>query len=591
MEFGTGDGGNPDVGSGSTGTAKTTSTGTGTGTGTSTGSGTTTGPEAGTNTQLDASTGTGPEAGTNTQLDASTGTGPATMSTTSTSTSSGTGSATMSTTSTTTTTMTSTGTGTTTSPGWGTPVAGGPTGTGAAAAVTVDPTMTVGMIGPGYAGFSYEKTHITNGSLTSTNANLIALYKLIGSPPLRLGADDVDNCNYEATGSTTGPAAPSGEPFTHTITPGMVSQICEWLGATGGKIIYGVNYKSNEVTASAAEAAYAMSKCSSSILGFEIGNEINRYGAWSTLQTQWESIATAVVATPGAMLIGPAAGGGDAMSLATPFAASESAKFGSKLVMLTMHYYAGTAGTTTAVPATLQTPDRPGESPTSQAGLVGTDATMNAAITKYNIAMGYRLGEVNTFSGHGQAGVSDTLISALWVMDMMFVTAENGGTGVNLHGGETGMDGSKPFAYEPIMEKNGQVVDAQPEYYGMLMFYLAGTGPLVKTTLTNPPQYFTAYAIKATGGWTSVILDNKNATSGVTATVNLGSAVTSASAIYLQGTPAGSLTAAEGAVTLAGATVSPAGVWNRGAPYSQTVSGNTFTIYIPAASAALVRVQ
>jgi len=473
-------------------------------------------------------------------------------------------------------------------------VAGGPTGTGAAAVVTVDTTMTVGTIGAGFLGFSYEKTHITNGSLTSTNANLIGLYKLIGSPPLRLGADDVDSCNYEATGSTTGPAAPSGEPFSHTVTPGMVDQICGWLTATGGKIIYGVNYKSDNVTASAAEAAYAMSKCGSSILGFEIGNEINRYevplySGFTSLKTQWEAFATAIVATPGAMLIGPATGGGDAANLSVPFAADESVKFGSKLVMLTQHYYAGTAGSTSATPARLQTPDP--DPPTSQTGLVGTVSTMNMAVTANKIPMGYRLGECNTFAGHGQAGVSDTLISALWVLDLMFVTAENGGSGVNLHGGETGMDGSKPFAYEPIMEKNGQVVDAQPEYYGMLLFYLAGTGPMVSTTLTAPPQYFTAYAIKADGGWTSVVLDNKSATSGVSATVKLGSAVTSASAIYLQGTPAGSLTAPEGAVTLAGAMVTPAGVWSRNAPYIQTVSGDTVTVYIPAASAALVRIQ
>jgi hypothetical protein len=453
--------------------------------------------------------------------------------------------------------------------------------------VTVNAGTTVGTIGPEFIGFSYEKTHITNGSLTSANTSLISLYKLLGSPVMRLGADDVDNCNWAGTG--TAPAKPTGQPFSRSIVSGMVDQICTFVGATGTRIIYGVNFKSDNVTASAAEAAYAMSKCASSIYGFEIGNEINRYGTWASLQSEWESIATAVVATPGAMLIGPAGGGGDSLSLSTPFAQTESAKFGSKLVLLTEHYYAGTAGTNSATAATLQTPDRPGTPATSQAGLIGTDTTMNSAATMYKIPDGYRLGEVNTFSGHGQMGVSDTLIAGLWGIDLMFVTAEHGGTGVNFHGGETGMDGSRPFYYMPIMETNGVVVAVQPLYYGMLLFSLAGQGPMISTTVTTSNMYFTAYAIKA-NGFTSVVLDNKDATNGVNATVDLGSAVTSASAMYLQGTPAGSLTAASGSVTLGGATISTDGVWTHDAPYTQTTSGNTVTVYIPPASAAIVRV-
>jgi hypothetical protein len=33
-----------------------------------------------------------------------------------------------------------------------------------------------------------------------------------------------------------------------------------------------------------------------------------------------------------------------------------------------------------------------------------------------------------------------------------------------------------------------------------------------------------------------------------------------------------------------------AGVWNRNPPYIQTTSGNTVSVYLPPASAALVRV-
>jgi hypothetical protein len=468
---------------------------------------------------------------------------------------------------------------------WGTPVAGGPTGTGVTATVTVSPSSTVGTVSAGFAGFSYEKTHITNDSLTSTNASLVALYKLVGSPLMRLGANDVDNCNWGGTGAE--PSTPSGQPFSKTITTGMVDQLCGFLAATGSKIIYGVNYQSDNVPASAAEAAYAEGKCGSNIYGFEIGNELNYFGTWAAVKSEWESFATAIVATPGALLVAPAASGGDALSLSTPFAANESAKFGSKLVLLTQHYYAGSAGSSEATTARLQTPDP--EPSTSESGLVGSETTMNSAAVNNKIPNGYRLGECNSFNHHGQMGISDTLIGGLWSLDLMFVTAEHGGSGINLHGGETGMDGTVPFYYEPIMENKGVVVGVQPVYYGMLLFYLAGQGPVLATTVSTSNPNFTGYAIKA-NGWTSVVLDNKNTTSGVNATVNLGAAVTSASAIYLQGTPAGSLTASAADVTLAGAHVSVAGVWNHNAPYIQTASGNTVSVYVPPASAALVRV-
>jgi hypothetical protein len=443
--------------------------------------------------------------------------------------------------------------------------------------VTVDPSTTVGTIGPNFLGFSYEKTHITNDSLNSTNANLIALYRLLGSPAMRLGADDVENCQWAGTGAP--PGVPSGEPFTHNITTGMVDELCSFLGATGTKIIYAVNFKANNVPASAEEAAYAMSQCGSSVLGFEIGNEINKYGSWASLKPQWEAFATAIVATPGAFLVGPAADAGGYASLTVPFAADESAKFGSKLVLLTQHYYAGIAGTTGANAATLQT-----QPPV----LVSTDTTVNTAAVMNRIPAGYRLGETNTFEAHGQMGVSDTLIAGLWALDMMLLTAEHGGGGVNFHGGETGMDGTRPFYYEPIMENKGVVVQVQPVYYGMLLLSLAGQGPMVSTIAKTSDPDFTAYTIKA-NGFTSVVLDNKNAAVGINATVNLGSAVTSASAIYLEGTPAGTLTAPATGVTVAGAGVSAAAVWNRNAPYIQTTSGNTISIYVPPTTAALVR--
>jgi hypothetical protein len=461
--------------------------------------------------------------------------------------------------------------------GWGTPVTGGPTGTGTEATVTVNPGTTFGTIGADFIGFSFEKTHIMNGSLTSNNTNLIALYKLLGSPMTRVGANDAERCAWAGTGP--GPSQPNGQPFSLKITTGGVDQFCGFLAATGSKAIYGVNFQVGNVPLSSAETAYVMGQCPSSIVGIEIGNEPDKFGTWDQQQSDYETFADAILATPGALLVGPACTSKADILYGAPFADSIAAKYPGKLAILSQHAYVAAANSSGCSVPNLQI---------TTTLLTDIFDAIRAAATKNNLAA-WRMDENNTCSGHGQQGVSDTLIAGLWAIDYMFEVARRGGSGVNFHGSENGMDGTVPFYYEPLKEDHGMVVQVQPEYYGLLLFAEAGVGSMVSTTITTSAQHFTASAIKASG-YISVVLNNRDASNGVSATVNLGSAVSSASAIYLEATPAGSLTAAAGNVTLAGAAVSVKGEWPRNAPYIETVSGNSVSVYVPAASAALVRV-
>ena len=469
---------------------------------------------------------------------------------------------------------------------WGTPVSGsppfsGPTVTGT---VTVEPSTSVGTIGSGFAGFSFEKTHLSNSTFVGMNAALIELFKLLGPTVARIGADDVDKCTWVPTA----PAGGGAPPYSRSIGTADVDGLAAFAKATGARIIYGLDYSSNNPSNSAAEAAYAQNALGANLYGFEIGNEINRYGTWpGTLKSQYDSIANAVLtAAPGAKLVGPAAGGGDALSLTTPFAADEASK---NLVLLTQHYYAGTAGKLPDAQDYVSILLNLNQS-TSQTGYVGTVQTTNTAAVSNRIPDGYRVGECNTLAGHGQDGISNALISALWGLDFMFTTAEHGASGVNFHGGETGMDGSAPFYYSPIEETNGVVTAANPLFYGMLLFSLAGTGDELATTAVAGNLTFNTYALARTDGALSVVLSNKDTSEGVKATVNVGRSVTSASAIYLQGPAPASLTSMTG-ITLAGAGISAAGAWNRQPPYALASSGNTFSVMVPPASAALVRVQ
>jgi hypothetical protein len=469
--------------------------------------------------------------------------------------------------------------------GWGVPVDGGPAFTGPTVAGTVNVTRETpnGKIGPGFAGFSFEKTHMTNGTFTGTNAALIALFKLVGPTVIRIGADDVDKCTW-APATQPGGGAP---PYSYSIGTAEIDDLTDMLTATGAKVIYGVNFKLDMPTNSAEEAAYAVTKLGASLYGFEIGNELNHYGSWASLKTEWESFATAIHGmAAGAPLIGPA-GSGNPSSLTAPFAASEAT--GKDLILLTQHYYAGDANNaTTGTVAQLLTADPlPATSPT---GLRGTLSMTRTAATTNTIPDGYRLGECNSLSGHGANGISNALISALWGLDMMFTAAEYGAGGVNFHGGEEGMDGTKPFYYSPIEETDGVVTKANPLYDGMLLFNLAGTGQTLPTTATAGNLTFTAYSIALGDGSTSVVLINKDTTSGIRATVNIGATAAHASAIYLQGPSPASLTAMTG-ITVAGAGITAEGEWKREPPYALTTSGDTFSVLVPPASAALVRAR
>jgi hypothetical protein len=467
---------------------------------------------------------------------------------------------------------------------WGTPVAGGPAPGGMVvpSTVTVNRTTPTGNIGSGFLGFSIEKTHLTNSTYLAGNARLIALYNLIGPVNLRIGANDVERCTWVPNA----PNAGGGPPYGMAIGTVMVDGLNDFLNATGAKVIYSLNFSLNNPANDALEATYARMRLGANLYGFEIGNELNKYGTWATLRTQYEAIATAVMnAVPDARFVGPALTAGDPTPFITPFAQNEVGRLGPRLVQLTQHYYIGAAGATTASASAMQIVN----------GSIPMIARiLNTAATANNIADGWRLDEANSFYNHGLPGVSDTLIAALWSLDLMFVNAANGARGVNFHGGETGMDGTRPFTYQPIVETLGMVTEVRPVYLGMLMFYLAGQGRLLAASVApaTPTPNFTAYAVDYTAdGSTTVVLNNKSATTGVQVTVNVGTEVASASAIYLQGSPAGVITAPAASVTLAGAGVTPQGTWARTAPFIQATSGNTVTVFVPAASAALVRVQ
>ena len=241
----------------------------------------------------------------------------------------------------------------------------------------------------------------------------------------------------------------------------------------------------------------------------------------------------------------------------------------SELTLLTQHYYRQSGASPTSTASFLISPD-------SQ---LKTDlAILNAGAQQLGIP--YRVSECNSFFNGGAAGVSNSYASSLWVLDFLFNAAIGGATGVNMHGG-----GNAP-GYTPIADDSGAVIEARPEYYGLLLFSLAGTGSLLETQLSAGGVDATAYAVKTPGGGLNIILVNKDTLQNLTLTIQANQAINDASMQTMTGP---NLTAVSG-VTIQGATMNKDGSFAPASPGTLTPAAGRTTCFLPALSAALISI-
>jgi hypothetical protein len=412
---------------------------------------------------------------------------------------------------------------------------GGPAakGTPVSGTVTVKRATAQGHLGPGFVGLSYEKTHLSDGYLAASNAPLVALFRLLGPSILRLGGNSVDLSSWQAS-------APPG---------------------SAGKV-------------STEEAKYAAGKLGTSLYGFEVGNEITKFGTYATVQPKWVSFASAIqAAVTGAQLAGPGVYGAIS-TWVVPFAHDEA----TSITLLTDHFYMG-APSVASIAAML-----------ADTKTLGQVQAMQAATTPNKIRDSWRFAEANSYFDHGVAGVSDTLAAALWSIDFMLTSAQYGASGVNFHGGGAGQDlghlNITAFPCTPIAEANSAVTATTPLFHGMLLVTRAGTGDLYPATVSSGSVSLSAFAVAQADGSTNVVLVNKDATTDVSVTLDAGSAATTSCALYLEGASQTATT-----VTFGRATVSATGAWTPGPPVALTATGGKVSVLVPASSAALVHVE
>jgi hypothetical protein len=196
----------------------------------------------------------------------------------------------------------------------------------------------------------------------------------------------------------------------------------------------------------------------------------------------------------------------------------------------------------------------------------------------------YRIDEMGSITCNGRFGVSNTLASALWVMDALFEMAADGVDGVNLHSYPNSANGL--FDFSLVHGRwQGRV---HPLYYGALMFAQAAPArSRLLRVVSSSHGPLRAWATLAPDHHIRVLLINDSLTSSALAVVRPPVAPGPASLERLRASGA---TATAG-VTLGGRTFGAATTTGALAPsVAQAVAprAGAYSVTLPAASAALL---
>jgi hypothetical protein len=430
--------------------------------------------------------------------------------------------------------------------------------------IQVDPNTTLSRISADFMGFGYETSAVAQSNFFSPkNVTMVQLYRNLSSHGLiRIGGIISDHTKY----------VPDGAPVAHTqkgvtiINQANLADLGAFARAAGWKVMWGLNLGTGSKEEAAQEAVAVDAALGGSLQSFQIGNEVenlrHEYEAYHAAYLDYKSGIRALL--PNAPFSGPDSVGN--WRYITNFVATESRD----MRLLTMHYYRGGAGNTNATLKRLLQRDTNWDKKL---------ANLRQVSREHGLA--YRINEINSFSGGGKPGVSDTFGSALWCLDYLFILASYECEGVNM---ETDINQLGFIShYSPIVHDEIGHCTARPEYYGMLAFALAGKGELLKLTLEKADLNLSAYATRDLDGllWLAVV--NKDFARDAAMETTLPEGYSSAAAFRLSAPSMES----KDHVTLAGAEVLLDGTWTPGQPEKVQSTDGTVHCLVPHASALL----
>jgi len=358
----------------------------------------------------------------------------------------------------------------------------------------------------------------------------------------------------------------------------VIDDLGRFIHATGWKLIWGLNLGTGTAGSAVDQAVAVAAAAKDRLLCFQIGNEPDLFGrighrpasfGYSEYIQDFRRFATELrKRLPGAAL------GGPDVANATDWVASFAEDQGSNIKLLTEHYYrAGQKQPAATFENLLHTDPR------------FVKVTDQLREDSHRFGIPYRLVELNSFSGGGKLGVSDTFTSALWALDLLFTLAFADGAGINLETGVNHLGFISP--YSPIFDDEQGHFSARLSYYAMLAFALAGRGRRIETSLDASGVNMTAYSVVNEDGRTWLTLINKDLSSGAHVKITCPQGSRSSEVMRLTAPAFDSKTD----VMLGGAEVSSEGHWKAKSSLTLKQSGGRIEIELPTASAALIKLS
>jgi len=420
-----------------------------------------------------------------------------------------------------------------------------------------------------FVGFGYETSAAAQPEFFSAkNARMIRLYGNLGRQGLiRIGGNVSDHTKFVANGT----AAAKTEREVTIINQTSLTELGEFARATGWKVMWGLNLGTGSKEEAVEEALAVDAALGGQLQSFEIGNEVDLMRKYTRDFDAYHADYLAYKSAIRARLPKAAFSGPDSAS-SLPFVEKFVVAESADMKLATHHYYRSGARNPNATIGYLLAKDEAFDARLSALQKLAADHHLD-----------YRINEVNSFSGGGKDGVSNTFASALWCLDYMFNLAAHGCSGINI---ETDINQLGFIShYSPIVHDVNGICSARPEYYGMLAFAMAGHGQLVKTSIDKTSTGLDIYATKQNDGSIYLIAINKN---DMNVTIELASPVGARNAEVHRLTGP-SLDAREG-VTFASSTVAEDGSWQAGKPEGAKVMEGHLTFNLPRATAAVVRI-
>lgn len=426
---------------------------------------------------------------------------------------------------------------------------------------------------PGYTvssqfeGLSYETAILSQNPeyLNTENKILINLVQNLGHGVLRIGGNSSDLMDWADNSIDTAKK--------NIVTREQIDRLADFSKATGWQVIFGLNLVNRNAGAAANEAAYVYKKLGHNLLSLQNGNEPDAYFlaprprsySYTDYCAEWynyfKTIRKSVSQAPFA--------GPDVTQFNNTWLKNFTTHEGANIKMIDGHYYiTGPASDPSIVYGDVLNDNK------RLYQYLSTLRAVSAANKKP-----FRISECNTISGQGKPGVSNVFASALWALDFMWKVADNGGQGVNFHGG------NMSFVYSPIAHP-GDAYVARPEYYAMLAFKYGAVGQtIIPVTMEHRDYNLGAHAVISANKKTySVTLINKEIKTDAVFTLKFTKPINNVSIARL--TSSGII--GEN-VTFAGSQVNADGTFTPDITEKyQLTNSYTVTVRIPAASAAVV---